>query len=501
MSLPVANAQTHEVMAGWSSGKPVAALMGEFSSGKSTLLNFLLGEEVATTKVTATPLPPIWFTHSETEFVTALRQDGSEVEVELGDPAVNYRENYLAIRVGHPSDALKACDIIDTPGLSDPDLAKDALRFLYRYFSFAIWCTAAAQAWRQTEKATYEKLAARTKENSILVITRADKLRFEKDEAKVFKRVHGETHEMFGEVVVLKTPKAAAVPLDERTDEEDGAWIESGGFAFSSALEKAVSACLTASQKPSAKPKTKAKKPAKAKKKTHQIAETSEVSVRASEGETMPGNSQDLIKNEHSIAAIGCESSSHKLGTVAQDKTSRTGTSDVDIESSKPPSDDDFTPSIASDLASASTSSSAPTEPAQLGETDSSQPQKTTAKENPMASTDISNLSDITGFIGACLVDTETGLMMASEGGKNFDLETAGAANVEVVKAKMNAMKMLELDENIDDILITLGSQFHLIRPLADTPSVFLYTALDKKAANLGMARVQVKKVESSLEL
>lgn len=118
-----------------------------------------------------------------------------------------------------------------------------------------------------------------------------------------------------------------------------------------------------------------------------------------------------------------------------------------------------------------------------------------------MATTDITNLNEIAGFIGACLVDTETGLMMASEGGDNFDLETAGAANVEVVKAKMAAMKMLDIDEAIDDMLITLGSQFHLIRPLEKTPSVFLYTALDKKSANLGMARVQVKKVEKTLEI
>lgn len=118
-----------------------------------------------------------------------------------------------------------------------------------------------------------------------------------------------------------------------------------------------------------------------------------------------------------------------------------------------------------------------------------------------MSSTDISALNDISGFIGACLVDSETGLMMASEGGEDFDLETAGAANVEVVKAKLNAMEMLGLEEAIDDILITLGSQFHMIRPLADTPSVFLYVALDKKAANLGMSRVQVKKVEQSLSL
>ncbi len=114
---------------------------------------------------------------------------------------------------------------------------------------------------------------------------------------------------------------------------------------------------------------------------------------------------------------------------------------------------------------------------------------------------DISSVSEIGGFIGACLVDSETGLMMASEGGDGFDLEAAGAANTEVVKAKLAAIKMLGLEDHIDDILITLGKQFHLIRPMADTPTVFLYVALDKKAANLGMARVQVKKVEQSLSL
>lgn len=114
---------------------------------------------------------------------------------------------------------------------------------------------------------------------------------------------------------------------------------------------------------------------------------------------------------------------------------------------------------------------------------------------------DISGLNAIGGFIGACLVDSETGLMMASEGGGKMDLEAAGAANTEVVKAKLNAIEMLGLEDNIDDILITLGKQFHLIRPMEKTPTVFLYVALDKKAANLGMARVQVKNVEKTLSL
>ncbi|QHQ37336.1 roadblock/LC7 domain-containing protein [Algicella marina] len=116
-------------------------------------------------------------------------------------------------------------------------------------------------------------------------------------------------------------------------------------------------------------------------------------------------------------------------------------------------------------------------------------------------STDISALSDIKGFIGACLVDSDTGLMMASEGGANFDLETAGAANTEVVKAKNSAMKALGLDDKIEDILITLGTQYHLIRPLDSNAAIFLYVALSKKEANLGLARVQVKTVEKTLSI
>ncbi len=138
---------------------------------------------------------------------------------------------------------------------------------------------------------------------------------------------------------------------------------------------------------------------------------------------------------------------------------------------------------------------------AETTQQDAITPTLTTKKDTQMSNTDISNLSDIGGFIGACLVDSETGLMMASEGGGKLDLEAAGAANTEVVKAKLSAIDMLGLNDNIDDILITLGKQFHLIRPLEKSPTVFLYVALDKKAANLGMARVQVKKVEKGLEL
>jgi hypothetical protein len=82
-----------------------------------------------------------------------------------------------------------------------------------------------------------------------------------------------------------------------------------------------------------------------------------------------------------------------------------------------------------------------------------------------------------------------------------MDLDAASALNTQVVRAKLQAIDAVGLDDSIDDILITLGKQLHLIRPLAKTPTVFLYLALDKRVANLGMAGLQLRRVEQSLSL
>ncbi|MFO1202654.1 MAG: hypothetical protein U1E58_08450 [Tabrizicola sp.] len=69
-----------------------------------------------------------------------------------------------------------------------------------------------------------------------------------------------------------------------------------------------------------------------------------------------------------------------------------------------------------------------------------------------------------------------------SRGWQKFDLEAASAANTESGRlAKNRAIKILGLDDGIEDILITLGKQYHLIRPMEQTPTIFLYVALDRE--------------------
>jgi|SRR5690554_3634945 len=114
---------------------------------------------------------------------------------------------------------------------------------------------------------------------------------------------------------------------------------------------------------------------------------------------------------------------------------------------------------------------------------------------------DISGLKQIDGFIGGCLVDSESGLVLATEGDNSFDLEAAAAGNTEVVRAKRKTMAALGIAGGIEDILITLNSQYHLIRLLHSNEAIFLYVVIDKSRGNLGMARMVTKGVEKKIDL
>jgi hypothetical protein len=111
---------------------------------------------------------------------------------------------------------------------------------------------------------------------------------------------------------------------------------------------------------------------------------------------------------------------------------------------------------------------------------------------------------EIDGAIAVALVDYESGMSLGSQGGSAaLDLDVAAAGNTEVIRAKLRTMHALGLNDQIEDILITLGTQYHLIRLLQSTSGrgLFLYLVLDKNKANLAMARRLLGNLEGALTL
>jgi hypothetical protein len=111
----------------------------------------------------------------------------------------------------------------------------------------------------------------------------------------------------------------------------------------------------------------------------------------------------------------------------------------------------------------------------------------------------------IEGALGTALVDWDSGMSLGTlGGGKYLDMDLAAAGNTEVVRAKMRTVQSLNLNDTIEDILITLGKQYHLIRLLTNSDgahNLFLYLALDRSKANLALARHQLRRIETELSI
>lgn len=111
----------------------------------------------------------------------------------------------------------------------------------------------------------------------------------------------------------------------------------------------------------------------------------------------------------------------------------------------------------------------------------------------------------ISGALGVALVDYDSGMSLGTLGGGDWlDLEIAAAGNTEVVRSKLRVVNELRLNDGIEDILITLHHQYHLIRlmePAKGTPTLFLYLVLDRERANLALARHYLRQIESDLRV
>ncbi|MGW6316510.1 MULTISPECIES: hypothetical protein [unclassified Streptomyces] len=113
-------------------------------------------------------------------------------------------------------------------------------------------------------------------------------------------------------------------------------------------------------------------------------------------------------------------------------------------------------------------------------------------------------LTEAEGALGAAVVDYTSGMALGTlGGGKDLDLNVAAAGNTDLIRAKVRTMEMLGLKSEIEDILVTLGTQYHLIRPVTGRSGngLFIYLVIDKARSNLAMARRLLKLTEEQIEV
>jgi predicted regulator of Ras-like GTPase activity (Roadblock/LC7/MglB family) len=102
-------------------------------------------------------------------------------------------------------------------------------------------------------------------------------------------------------------------------------------------------------------------------------------------------------------------------------------------------------------------------------------------------------VSEIAGFIGASVVDLDSGMTLAVRTTRaDFDLAVASAYNSELVKQKLKIMKALNLKTTLEDMILTLGDQIHFIKVIS--PTLFLYLAADRAGSNIAIVRTVVNK-------
>ncbi|MFK7761768.1 MAG: dynamin family protein [Roseobacter sp.] len=205
--------------------RPRIALMGEFSAGKSTLANLMIGTSPLPVQVVATQLPPVWIRYgNQPPVIVDLQGNETPCDFELLqdiDP-----QEVAFIRFYCEQEVLTKCDIIDMPGISDPNMSSAVWERIMPFADGVLWCSPSTQAWRQSEAAVWDSMEERVRQNSLLVLTRGDMLLTDMDKSKVMRRVKSEAGGLFAEVLMI----SLSLARDAGDDEE--MWTRSGADEF-----------------------------------------------------------------------------------------------------------------------------------------------------------------------------------------------------------------------------------------------------------------------------
>jgi len=114
----------------------------------------------------------------------------------------------------------------------------------------------------------------------------------------------------------------------------------------------------------------------------------------------------------------------------------------------------------------------------------------------------LAEILKLQGAIAVALVDTNTGMPLGVAGDADtFDLELGAAGSTDVLRSQLRLMQALGIRSEVEDILVTLEDQFHVIRAVTQPHELFLWTVLSRRSANLALARLKLGDLAGCLQL
>lgn len=101
----------------------------------------------------------------------------------------------------------------------------------------------------------------------------------------------------------------------------------------------------------------------------------------------------------------------------------------------------------------------------------------------------VAHLRQIDGYAAALMIDCDSGVMVGSDGELGFDLRAAAVGYGELYRIERDTIARLDGSDQIEDVVIALSRQYHVLRAVDAQPSLVLCVVLDRSAASLGLAR------------
>jgi tRNA U34 5-carboxymethylaminomethyl modifying GTPase MnmE/TrmE len=208
------------------------AIIGEFNSGKSSLANLLARiESLPTAVVSSTRIPTLLY-HAQEPQICALHPDGRREW--LRNNRATEGQTYFRVEVGLPSPQLRAVQLLDLPGLANPRFDCSLEDLSLHGVDAVLWCTLSTQAWKESERAAWDRLPLRLRRRGLLVITHSDALADPSDREKLLDRVRRDAGS-FRDIVMVSTNKALAL-LEGPAGSAETAWKASGADQLEAAL-------------------------------------------------------------------------------------------------------------------------------------------------------------------------------------------------------------------------------------------------------------------------